>query len=91
MSAEDEFYLRREIGEPLHGCDVGVEICFRAEEPDGAGIVGVAGEEQAVGAVDQADGVGRVAGSRNDFEVRPPRLILKPFLTKSETCQGLVA
>ncbi len=74
MRAEDYFHLRREIGEPLYGRDVSVEICFGAEEPDRAGIVGVAGEEQAVGAVDEADGVGRMAGCRNDFEGAAPEI-----------------
>src|SRR5580700_3790752 len=43
VRAEDEFYLRREIGEPLHRRDVRVEICFGAIEPDRRGIVSVAG------------------------------------------------
>ena len=67
MRAKDEFYLRRHGGEFSNGREVGGEIGFRAVEPDFAGVVSISGEEQAVGTIDEGDGVGRVAGRRDDF------------------------
>ena len=67
VRAENEFELGFERGDFLDGGDVGVEVGFRAIQPDGSGIVGVAGEEEAVFAVEQADGVWRVTRRRDDF------------------------
>ena len=53
--AEDRGFVKREIG-------------FGAIEPDGRGVVGVAGEEKACGAVEEANGIGSVAGSGDDLE-----------------------
>src|SRR5208283_1718365 len=46
----------------------GVQIGFGAIEPNGRGIVGVAREQEAIGAVKKTNRIGRVAGSGNNFE-----------------------
>ena len=71
--AQDELELRSQRGEALYRSDVVIEIGLRTIEPDGRGIVGVAGEEQAVGAVEQTDGIRSVAGVERTSRVRPPR------------------
>ena len=61
--------MRCERGDAFDGGNVGVEIGFGAEEPGiGRGVVGVAGEEQIVGAVEKADGVGSVTGRGENFD-----------------------
>ncbi|HMK22396.1 MAG TPA: hypothetical protein VK466_08670 [Terriglobales bacterium] len=47
---------------------VGLEIGLGTVQPDGGGIVRVAGEEQAVGAIEERDRVGRMAGRREDLQ-----------------------
>jgi hypothetical protein len=68
MSAHDHLNLRRERGQATNGSGVGIEIGFRPEEPDGRGVVGVTGKKQTVGAIEQRDGVRRVAGGCDDFQ-----------------------
>src|SRR5882724_1693883 len=52
VRTEHEFELGFERGDFLDRSDVSVEVGFRAIKPDGSGIVGVAGEEQAVVAIE---------------------------------------
>src|SRR5882762_2368535 len=68
VRAQHKLQFRRKRRNSFHGVDVSIEIGFRAVQPDRARIVGVAGEEQSVDAIEEADGVRRVTGSRNDFE-----------------------
>ena len=62
MLAQYSFYLRRKCGEARNRFRIRREVGFRAIKPNGGGVVGIAGEEQAVGAIQKADGVGRVTG-----------------------------
>src|SRR6266851_5350629 len=62
VRAQHEFQSWCECRDALRGIDVGIEIGFRPEEPNGSGIVSVARKEQAVFTVEQRDGVGRVPG-----------------------------
>ena len=68
MSTEDELDVRSERREALYGCDIFIEIGFRPKEPDGRGIICIAGEEQAVGAIDQRNGIRSVARSGKNFD-----------------------
>ena len=68
MSAEDDPDLRREGSETLDGSAIRVEIGFGTKEVNGAGIVSIAGEEQAGAAIEKTDGVGRVAGRGDDLD-----------------------
>ncbi len=68
VRAENLLHLWSECSELGDRRGVGVEVGFGAEEPDGPRIVGVAGEEQAVGAVEKRNGVGRVTGRGDDFD-----------------------
>jgi len=49
---EDDIHLRLQGGDALDGSDVSIEIGLGSIKPDGRGIVGVAGEEQSVRAVE---------------------------------------
>src|SRR5258708_496345 len=69
VGTKHEFQIGSERREALRGCHVGVEIGFRAEEPNGGGIVRVAGKKQPVGAIEQTDGVRRVARRGNNFQL----------------------
>ena len=60
--------LRRERGQAADRSIVGVQVCLGTVEPDGCGIVGVSGEEQAVGTIEQGDGVRCVPGGGKDLE-----------------------
>ena len=62
MLAKYSFYLRRKRGEARNRFRIRSEVGFRAIKPNGGGVVGIAGKEQAVGAVEKADGVRRVTG-----------------------------
>jgi hypothetical protein len=68
VRTDHNFDLRRESGQSRDGFGVGVQIGFAAVEPDGRRIVGVAGEEQSVGAVEERDGIRSMARSRKDFD-----------------------
>ena len=52
VRAEDEFSFGSERNELFYGGKIRRKIGFRPIEPDFAGIVGVSGEEQAIGAID---------------------------------------
>src|SRR6267143_1528945 len=77
VGSQNEFQFRRELGEALHGIDVGIEISFRAKQPDRSGVVSVAREEQSIAAIEQRDRVRRVTRSRNDFERAAAEIDLK--------------
>ena len=47
---------------------------FRPVKPDGGGIVGVSGEEQAVGTIEKADGVGRVTRRGENLDGAPAEI-----------------
>ena len=66
--AEDEFELRSQRSEVLYRSDVVIQIGLRTIEPDGRRIVSVAGEEQAVGAIEQANRIRSVAWSGENFQ-----------------------
>ena len=68
VRAEDELKLRGQSGEALYRSDVVIEIGLWTIKPDRRGIVCVAGEEQAVGAIEQANGIRSVAGSGENFQ-----------------------
>jgi hypothetical protein len=68
VCAENEIHLWGEGSETFDRLFVGTKIGFGAVEPDGCGIVGVSGEEQAIGTIDEGDGVGGVAGGGDDFD-----------------------
>ena len=74
MGAENRLDLWRQRSKPLDRSAIGFEIGFGTEEPDGSRIVGVAGEEQAIGAIKKRDGVRSVAGRGDDLN-RPPAQI----------------
>src|SRR4029077_9911128 len=88
VRSQNQFQLRGERREALHGSNIGVEIGFRAEEPDGGGIIRVAGEEQAVGAVEKADGVRRVPRSRKDFERAATQIYFKAIVDEVRDLPG---
>ena len=54
--------IRYTACQATNGSAVSIKIGFRPEEPDGRGVVGIAGEEQAIATVEERDGVRRVAG-----------------------------
>src|SRR6266481_1972670 len=80
VSAQHEFQFRGERREALYGSNVGIESGFRAEEPDGSGIVRVAGKKQSVFAVQQRNRVRRVARSRKDFERAAAQIYFKAIV-----------
>src|SRR6267143_1255972 len=77
VCSQDQFQLRGERRESLYGSNVGIEIGLRPKEPDGSGIVRVAGEEQAVDSIEKTDGVRRVARSRDNFERAAAQIYFK--------------
>src|SRR5713101_9665751 len=77
VRSQNQYQLRGQRRESLYGSNVGIEIGFRANEPDGSWIVRVAGEEQAVGAVEKTDGVRSVTRSRKDFERAAAQIYFK--------------
>ena len=68
MRAEDEFGFWRERSKFFYRREVGGEVGFRAIQPDFSGIESVSGEEESVGAIDEGNGIWRVAGSGDDFD-----------------------
>src|SRR6202790_4934410 len=68
VRTENDFHLRRECGEKRDGFGISGEIGFRTIQPDGGGIVGVAGKEKFVATVKEREGIGSVAGSKNDLD-----------------------
>src|SRR6202521_3642725 len=88
VRSQNQFQLRGERRESRYGSNVGIEIGFRAEEPDGGGIVRVAREEQAVGAVEKTDGVRRVTRSRKDFERAAAQIYLKAIVAEVRDFPG---
>src|SRR5258708_3783700 len=66
-----------------------VEIGFRAEEPNGGGIVRVAGKKQPVGAIEQTDGVRRVARRGNNFQLAAaPEIDLETIVNRDGDSPG---
>src|ERR1700719_1592518 len=68
MGTENNLNPRRQHGKSSDRGTIGCEISLGAVEPDGAGIVCVAGEEQAVGGIKYRDRVWCVAGCGDDFQ-----------------------
>src|SRR5580692_3916666 len=56
-----------------NGRGIRVQISFRAEEPDGRGIVSVTGEEKSVRTIDQGNGASGCDLGCDHSIVRPPR------------------
>src|ERR1700687_1914138 len=86
--SQNEFQFRREFGEALHGIDVGIEIGFRAKQPDRARVVSVAREEQSIGAIEQRDRVRRVTRSGNDFERAAAEIDLEAVVNRAGDFPG---
>jgi len=53
VRAQNQFDLWHKRSQAANGRSVRIQISFRPEEPDGRGIISVAREEQAVGAIDE--------------------------------------
>ena len=68
VRTEHNLDLGLQRGDAFDGSDVGVQISFRAIQPDGRGVVGIAGKEQAVRAIEQANCVGSMAGRGDDLQ-----------------------
>jgi hypothetical protein len=68
VGAHDHPNLRRERGQAPNRSGIGIEIGFGPEEPDGRGVVHITGKKQTVGAIEQRDGVRRVARGCDDFQ-----------------------
>ena len=68
MGAENVPDLRRQRSKAMNRRCVCVEIRFWTIEPDGAWVVGITGEKQSVGFIEEADSVRCVAGSRDHLQ-----------------------
>src|ERR1700687_1824322 len=86
--SQNEFQFRREFGEALHGIDVGIEIGFRAKQPDRARVVSVAGEEQSIAAIEQRDRVRRVAGSGYNLQSAAAEIDLEAVVNRARDFPG---
>ncbi len=89
VRAQDQFNFGSEYGKLFHGGEECGEIRFGAVEPDFPGIEGVSGEEQTVGAVDERDGVGRVAGRRDDFYGAAAEIYFEAVVDEERNFPGL--
>src|SRR5712675_3052496 len=89
VRAQDQFKFGSERGEFFYGRQVGGEIAFRAVQPDFAGIESVSGEEQAVGAVEERDGVGCVAGRRDDLYDTATEIYFEAVVDEERNFPGL--
>src|SRR6267378_1364557 len=87
--AQHEFQFRREFGEAFHGGDVGIEIGFRAKQPDRARVVRVAREEQSIAAIEQRDRVGRVAGRGYNLQSAAAEIDLEAVVNRAGDFPGL--
>ena len=68
VGAENKFDVSGLKFEAKHRAFIRGEIGFRTVKPDGRGVVSIAGEEEACGAVKEADGIGGVAGGGDDLD-----------------------
>src|SRR5213594_2224111 len=89
VRSENQFQLRRERRQALYRIDVGVEIGLRTVEPDRGGIIRVAREKKAVGAIEQRDGVRRVARRGKNFQGAAAQVDLEAFVNKARNLPGL--
>ena len=88
MRAQDELQLRSERGQALHRSDILVEIGLRTKKPDGGGIIRVAAEQQAVGAIEQGNGVGSVARRRKNFQSSSAKIDLVAIVKETRNFPG---
>src|SRR5260370_22416471 len=89
VRSENQFQLRGERRQALYRIDVGVEIGLRAIEPDRSGIIHVARGKKTVGAVEQRDGVLRVARRGENFQGASAQVDLEAFVNKARNFPGL--
>lgn len=66
VCAENQSHLRLQCGQPLHRLAIGHQIRFWPEKPNWPGIVCVPGKELPIGAIEQANGIGRMP-RRSDY------------------------